>query len=227
MENKFKEKNRDDNKDILNNKSINNIDEKIANPFINNTTTKIRSKKQYYEYLVSYMKNNKKLNIECKDFIKYNKNFYINNNLNKYFKIDDIYLKNCYYKIKKQLYPTNIENVYDYSKVLYNDENFCRYITFKQLISKNNKSIEHKAILLFTDFDIKRFVSSEHILIDGTFIYPEGYMQTIILMYYDYIIDKMIPGIFIIINNKTEEGYIDCFIYIKYYTEKLTSYAKE
>ena len=36
-------------------------------------------------------------------------------------------------------------------------------------------------------------------------------------MYYDYIIKKMIPGIFIVINNKTTEGYIDTFSYIKNY----------
>ena len=34
-----------------------------------------------------------------------------------------------------------------------------------------------------TDFDIKRLINSEHLLIDGTFIYPNGYMQTIIIMY--------------------------------------------
>ena len=31
----------------------------------------------------------------------------------------------------------------------------------------------------------------------------------------------MIPGIFIILNNKTEEGYRDCFLYIKYYIDAL------
>ncbi len=36
-------------------------------------------------------------------------------------------------------------------------------------------------------------------------------MQTIIIMYFDVVIEKMIPGIFIVINNKKEEGYIDCF----------------
>ena len=51
----------------------------------------------------------------------------------------------------------------------------------------------------FTDFDIKRLASSEHLLIDGTFIYPLGFMQTVIIMYFDVIIEKMIPGIFIFI----------------------------
>ena len=42
-------------------------------------------------------------------------------------------------------------------------------------------------------------------------------MQTIIVMYYDIIIEKMIPEIIIIINNKTEKRYKGCFNYIKEY----------
>ena len=52
-------------------------------------------------------------------------------------------------------------------------------------------------------------------------------MQTIIIMYYDIIIEKMIPGVFIIINNKTEEGYLDCFLYLKYYIDKLVIINKK
>ena len=56
-----------------------------------------------------------------------------------------------------------------------------------------------------------RFLDPEHILIDGTFSYPKQYQQTIVIMYLDVIILKMIPGIFIITNNKTYEGYICIF----------------
>ena len=35
----------------------------------------ICDKKDFYNYLENYMKNNKDLNLECKDFIKYSKNF--------------------------------------------------------------------------------------------------------------------------------------------------------
>ena len=40
-------------------------------------------------------------------------------------------------------------------------------------------------------------------------------------MYYDIIIEKMISGIFILINNKTEEKYKDSITYIKEYIKKL------
>ena len=64
---------------------------------------------------------------------------------------------------------------------------------------------------------------SEFILIDGTFVFPDNYKQTLIIMYYDNIINKMIPSIFIVTNNKICEGYILIFDFIKRY---ITSYIK-
>ena len=57
------------------------------------------------------MKNNKELNLECKDFLKYVKNIYNNNKYFKYFKIDDIFLKNTFYQIKKN-YIKQIQKIY-------------------------------------------------------------------------------------------------------------------
>ena len=44
--------------------------------------------------------------------------------------------------------------------------------------------------------------------------------QTIIIMFYDPIIFKMIPGIFIAVNNKTKPGYIKIFSFIRDYIYK-------
>ena len=82
-------------------------------------------------------------------------------------------------------------------------------------------------MIFFSDFDIKRLINSEHLLLDGTFIFPIGYMQTIIIMYYDIIIEKMIPGIFIVSNNKTHEGYLDSFFYIKNYIDFITNFNED
>ena len=49
-------------------------------------------------------------------------------------------------------------------------------------------------------------------------------MQTSIIMYYDIIIEKMIPGIFIVQNNKTTEGYLDSFLYLKKYIDNIINY---
>ena len=64
---------------------------------------------------------------------------------------------------------------------------------------------------------------SEYILIDGSFVFPDNYKQTLIIMYYDNIINKMIPSIFIVTNNKICEGYLLIFDFIKRY---ITSYIK-
>ena len=159
-----------------------------------------------------YIKSNKEIKIDCQTFIKYGLKFYNNNNLKESFKIDKIYLKNIYYRIIKKYYQLNLENIYEYAEKLPNDENFCRSVTIKQLIGKDKKIINHKAIIFFSDFDIKKLSFSKHLLLDGTFIFPTGFSQTIIIMYYDEILDKMLPGIYITINNKTEEGYKDVFV---------------
>ena len=39
-------------------------------------------------------------------------------------------------------------------------------------------------------------------------------------MYYDNITDKMIPGVFIVVDNKIFKGYIDCIICIKNYINR-------
>lgn len=90
---------------------------------------------------------------------------------------------------------------------LQNNEFFCREISEKQLITNHHKIIKDKSIILFSDCDIKRLSYNKHLLVDGTFIYPSGYKQTVIIMYFDEILNKMIPGVFILLNNKYKEGY--------------------
>ena len=70
---------------------------------------------------------------------------------------------------------------------------------------------------------MKRLIVSEYILIDGTFVFPENYKQTLIIMYYDNILKKMLPSVFIVTNNKIYEGYLLIFDFIKRY---ITSYIK-
>ena len=82
-------------------------------------------------------------------------------------------------------------------------------------------------MIFFSDFDIKRLINSEHLLVDRTFIFPIGFMQAIIIMYYDVIIEKMILGIFIVAINKTQEGYLDSFFYIKNYIDFITNFNED
>ena len=195
------------------NYKINNISNNKTNIIQDiNKNEKISNTKEYfYKNLKNYITTSKKLNIEYKDFIKYGKNLYYSN-LTLYknkFSIDDIYLKNSYYKIKKEIYQTNIEN-YNKSN---NEKYFCIYIIIKQIISKDKKIINHKPMIFFTDFDIKQLIAISHLLVDGIFMYPTGFYQTLIIMYFDVITAKMIPVIFLIINNKTEEIHRCIYIY--------------
>ena len=187
----------------------------------------IENKKDFSNYLENYIKESRTKNLSLREFRKYGNDFYRKHNLNKLFTIDNNFLKNAYYKLQKKYYELHLENVYEYTKTLKNDEYFCRNISIKQLITKDKHIIEHKSLIFFSDFDIKRLINSEHLLLDGTFIFPVGYMQTIIIMYYDIIIEKMIPGIFIVSNNKTQEGYLDCFYYIKNYIDFITNFKED
>ena len=77
----------------------------------------------------------------------------------------------------------------------------------------------------FIEYDFKIIFSPEHILIDANYIFPVGFSETIIIMYYDIIIFKFIPAIYILINNKTKVGYTHIFKdlneYIKNYENEI------
>ena len=64
-------------------------------------------------------------------------------------------------------------------------------------------------------------INSKHSLIDATYTYPKYFYETIIVMFYDSLLFCMIPGIFIVSNNKKFEGYNLIFLYIKNYIKKL------
>ena len=62
---------------------------------------------------------------------------------------------------------------------------------------------------------MKRLIATQHLLLDCTFPYPLGFYQTLIIIYYDPLEYKMIPGILAIINNKATVRYEEIFGYIK------------
>ena len=115
------------------------------------------------------------------------------------------------------IFPETLDEIFEYSKNVEDLGYFCRNISKCLLLDNNGEIIEHSHIIFFTEIMIKRIIISENLLIDGTFTYPKSFYQTIIIMFYDPICFKMIPGIFIAINNKTLEGYNQCFKYIRDY----------
>ena len=118
------------------------------------------------------------------------------------------------------MYPSTLDEIFDYCNHVNQLGYFCRNISKCLLLDEKNNIIEHSHIIFFSELNIKRMIISENILIDGKFTYPKNFYQTLILMFYDPIIFKMIPGIFISINNKTLQGYQVAFSYIRDYIYK-------
>ena len=73
----------------------------------------------------------------------------------------------------------------------------------------------HEQIIFISNYFIKKIRESEHYNIDGTFVYPQGFQQLIIILYYDRKSNKRCPGLFALVNNKKEAGYRYLFTTIK------------
>ena len=58
---------------------------------------------------------------------------------------------------------------------------------------------------------IKRIRKSKHYYLDGTFRHPKEFKQLLILMYKDIITDLKIPGIYILLNGKSQVLYDEAF----------------
>ena len=82
-------------------------------------------------------------------------------------------------------------------------------------VEKGKKMFYHENIIFISNYFIKKIREAEHIYIDGTFVYPKGFTQLIIILYYDSKADIVCPGLFGLINNKTQSGYILLFQSIK------------
>ena len=63
--------------------------------------------------------------------------------------------------------------------------------------------------MIFTSpFQINKIINPPHLYFDWTFISPLGFIQMIIILYYDNQIKKRAPGAYILLNNKKELSYI-------------------
>ena len=186
------------------------VNDKSINCNNNNSDKQISkiNKKELEEHMKLFIIKNKNNpnSLSLSKFIEYGNSYIKDIEINDY-QPKPTYFKNLYYKLTEKIFPNNSEEIYNYSLKLSNGQDFCRSNITTNIITRENKKIEHKHILFFSDFDIRRLIAAKHILLDGTFSYPKGYRQTIIIMYLDPIIMKMIPSIFAVVNNKSYEGY--------------------
>ena len=139
-------------------------------------------------------------------------------------------IANKYYKeyqCQFTIYPTTWENLFkklrsntglfniDY--VIKNRLNEDKYIYFRKAdyqinLFKSNEQIS-KYILWCSDYFINRMKNSNALLIDGTFIKPFGFYQTLIIMFLDFNSDKFIPSALILLSNKSEWIYTESLYY--------------
>ena len=82
-------------------------------------------------------------------------------------------------------------------------------------VKLKNKYIEHEHFIWCSDLLLNRLKENDHLFIDGTYHVPKDFLQVIIIMCYDKIINMNIPCIYIALNSKTEEAYNLCFSFIK------------
>ena len=192
---------------------VNNIKEKSSEIKFNNSF-------EIDQYILGECKKNKSYLSSQSLFIKQFNNLYENNNII----IRDYHLQYLYKKYKDKCFPNTLDQIYDYCNYIENIGFFCRNCTKISLFNKEKKLFNHEHIIFFTDDNIKRIIASEHLLIDSTYTFPEKFYQTLIIMFYDPIYLKMFPGIFVAMNNKFYERYLEVFKYIKYYISNEINY---
>lgn len=101
-------------------------------------------------------------------------------------------------------------NKYYFLDNIYNrrNERYLRnYTNTQTFYSAKQKLIDSEFFIWASDFLILRTRDSEYLKINSTFHYPKGFAQLMIIMYYDQVIDKYIPSIYIIMNSKNESTY--------------------
>ena len=116
-------------------------------------------------------------------------------------KIKEYHLKYLYSKYKQICFPNTLDDIFSYCNIIDDFGCFWRNICKKTILNTKKELLIHSHIIFYIDGTINKLVASENILIDGTFIYPPSFYQTIvIIIYYDIIYYKMIPAIYIAIN---------------------------
>ena len=191
-----------------NNEAKNQSTKNIENDFMN-----CRDVKDLDEMVKQECIRNKKYLVDLNTFSKKFKKYYDQ----KKFNLKPYHLKYLYQKYNKTCNNLNLDNLFEYCNTNNDIGIYCRDISLTYIFDSNKKIFKHEHIIFFIEESIKRMIISEYLLLDATFVFPENYAQTIIIMFYDCILKKMIPGIIIVTNNKIYEGYVLIFSFIKRY----------
>ena len=133
-------------------------------------------------------------------------------NKNKYnFPMNTNFLSNIITKWRNSTSRFNKSTVWD-NKYDYQNRLILRdYRTIYAESAPHNKNKCFEYIIWANDENIKRIRKSKHYYLDGTFHHPSEFKQLLILMYKDIITDLKIPGIYILLNGKSQILYDEAF----------------
>jgi len=168
------------------------------------TNKEIENKEKYKEELLKYLNSNPLIILS--EFNKHALNLYRGNEYK--FDLKKNFIRNLYYNWKKDNIIFTKFSVFTSNKCL-NGEIYMREYLSKYIYKNINseEQIQHEHIIFMSPFQIRRMAKSKHLYFDCTFVYPKDFSQLIIILYFDDDIQKRAPGCYILINNKTENGY--------------------
>ena len=187
-------------------KECDNLVKEIPTNFLE-INKEISNYQEFRKNLKEYLGKNPNTNFN--DFKKEADKLYAKNNFQ--FSIGEHFYSNIYYNWRKLSNAFNKYSIFENQKTL-DDKQLLRDFSQTILYNKNNNStFQHEHIIYISDYFIKKLNKAQHFYIDGTFIFPQDFKQLIVILYLEENINKRMPGLFALINNKKERGYLYLF----------------
>ena len=153
--------------------------------------------------------------LTLKNFIKKGYKIYDENKCK--FNVEDYTFKNIFYQWRKNSLIFTKYSALEFPNTLDN-EVYLRDYSHITLYNASGKSqFLHEHMIFISNYFINKISNAEHIYIDGTFLYPSGFNQLIVILYRDDNSGVRYPGLFALINNKKYEG----FIYFNFISSKI------
>ena len=207
-----------------------------ARVYYNKTEKKYYLETEYSEYCNNKVKekynNNADLNAAINNYKKFKDELIKFLNLNpiiKYMILKKkqqnytikIIANSKYWKILSKIFIITWEQIlikfaiFNWSKTL-DEKDYFREYKYALLYNNSGKKLfPHEHIIYCSNYFIKKLRNVKLWYIDDTWIYPNGFKQLIIILYYDEIGKKRFPVLYALVNNKTLEGYLELFKKIK------------
>lgn len=181
---------------------------KIIPDNIENIDEEIFKKCKLEAILLKKIENNPLISYE--EFSKEAKTYYDTLKCN--FTIFPTTFFNLYKKIRNDSGLFNIEYVIK-NNLTVDKFPFFRKANYE--VNPFKKNHISKYLIWASDYHLNKMKKSTSFIIDGTFIRPFGYYQTLIIMYLENDSNKYIPGCYILLNSKTEFNYKESLKFLK------------